>query len=193
MTHTRTLSVLLLATLIAGCTANEVSWSEAAKDSLSPAQQAQLEKATAAKDGLAKNLMARLVEGMQTGGASMAIDVCKVAAPEIAQSVSGEQGVMIGRTSHKLRNPKNAPPYWAASYVAEQRAEPVVLTSDDDGSLAVLFPIKLKAECVQCHGPKEGIMPDVQEALNTGYPKDQATGFNEGDLRGWFHVVVPAA
>ena len=33
---------------------------------------------------------------------------------------------------------------------------------------------------------------EVREALATHYPADQATGFQTGDLRGWFWVTVPA-
>jgi hypothetical protein len=32
----------------------------------------------------------------------------------------------------------------------------------------------------------------VKEALAEHYPEDQATGFQEGDLRGWFCIEVPA-
>jgi hypothetical protein len=33
----------------------------------------------------------------------------------------------------------------------------------------------------------------VAEALARYYPQDAATGFDAGELRGWFWVVVPAA
>nr|MCU0872718.1 DUF3365 domain-containing protein [Pirellulaceae bacterium] len=50
----------------------------------------------------------------------------------------------------------------------------------------------LKPECMLCHGPKDQILTEVREALATHYPADQATGFQTGDLRGWFWVTVPA-
>ena len=49
----------------------------------------------------------------------------------------------------------------------------------------------LKVQCLACHGLKEQISPEVQAQLDRLYPEDQATGFNEGDLRGWFWVNVP--
>ena len=60
-----------------------------------------------------------------------------------------------------------------------------------DGHLGVLLPIRLKAQCLMCHGPKEQVLPDVQAAIGRAYPNDQATGFQEGDLRGWFWLSVP--
>ena len=36
-------------------------------------------------------------------------------------------------------------------------------------------------------------MKNVKEALAASYPADRATGFREGDLRGWFWIEVPAA
>jgi hypothetical protein len=42
-----------------------------------------------------------------------------------------------------------------------------------------------------CHGPSDSLAPDVADALALHYPDDRATGFTEGDLRGWFWVEVP--
>ena len=56
---------------------------------------------------------------------------------------------------------------------------------------AINTGIRLKAQCLKCHGPKEQILPEVRDALARDYPKDQATGFQEGDLRGWFWLSVP--
>jgi hypothetical protein len=35
------------------------------------------------------------------------------------------------------------------------------------------------------------LSPAVREELKERYPADQATGFKDGDLRGWFWVEVP--
>lgn len=178
---------------LSGCFRATESWTTLDQSAMTPAETRQLETASAARDALFNALMGRLVEAIQEGGASAAITVCRDAAPEVAAKVGEDQGVTIGRTSFRLRNPKNRPPTWAKPFVDEQRAEPVVLRNDSDGSLAALFPIPLKAECLQCHGPRAEIQPDVLEALRKAYPRDNATGFQEGELRGWFHVRVPAA
>jgi len=137
--------------------------------------------------------MGELQTALQTGDPATAIGVCKDIAPRLAAEVSETRGVTIGRTSHRLRNPENAPPAWAAPYVERRRDVPVFLSHDEDGALAALLPIRLKAQCLKCHGPQDSIAPDVQAALAEAYPDDEAVGFKEGDLRGWFHVVVPPA
>ncbi len=59
------------------------------------------------------------------------------------------------------------------------------------GSLGVTLPITFAANCLDCHGSPDTINPVVKAALAAKYPKDQATGFKEGDIRGWFRVQVP--
>jgi len=181
--------------LLAGCTATDApeAWVEIPQGDLKEGQVAQFEAADGARKAMFSSLMARLVAAMQEGGAPVAIDVCKVAAPAIAAETGAANNLEIGRTSFRLRNPENTPPAWAAPYVAARRSEPVILHNTDNGSLAALFPIVLKAECVQCHGAQEDINPAVLAALKAAYPQDEATGFEEGELRGWFHVTVPAA
>jgi Protein of unknown function (DUF3365) len=62
---------------------------------------------------------------------------------------------------------------------------------DLDRSLGVLRPIVHQSMCNGCHGPFDRIDPAVRAALAGRYPADQAIGFIEGQLRGWFWVEVP--
>ena len=62
---------------------------------------------------------------------------------------------------------------------------------DLDRSLGVLRPILHQRMCDSCHGPADRIDPAVQAMLAARYPGDRATGFVEGQLRGWFWVEVP--
>lgn len=148
-------------------------------------------RAIAAKDTLFAELSGRLMEVMQAEGPVKAIEVCSKEANEIAQSVSKEQDVRIGRTSLKLRNPKNKPPEWARKLFVQKAREPQ-FTYIDSETVGALLPIKLQAKCLMCHGPADSLVPGVPEQLAKLYPNDQATGFSEGDLRGWFWVEVPA-
>ncbi|QDT47247.1 Cytochrome c551 peroxidase precursor [Symmachiella dynata] len=150
------------------------------------------QKAIAAKDALFTRLSGRLTEVMSADGPAAAISVCSREAPAIATEVGEEQGVAIGRTSFKLRNAKNTPPDWVRSFV-EERVEDPQFVALPHGGTGALLPIRLKQKCLACHGPTEGIAPDVRSKLTELYPDDQATGFNEGDLRGWFWVEVPSA
>jgi hypothetical protein len=42
-----------------------------------------------------------------------------------------------------------------------------------------------------CHGPVDAIDEEILAAVAENYPDDQAVGFVEGDLRGWFWVQAP--
>ena len=150
------------------------------------------QRALAARDALFRALSARLMQAMAQGGPAGAIEVCSKEARRLAEQVSREHGVRIGRTSFKLRNPKNVPPDWAKEMVERRVQEPRFLTLPD-GRIAALLPIRLQAQCLACHGPSEQIRSEVKEQLARFYPEDQATGFQEGDLRGWFWVEVPGA
>jgi hypothetical protein len=152
-----------------------------------PPTEAQKAQMIAAKDVLFEKLSGRLMEVIGSQGPAAAIAVCKSEAPQIAESVGQQEGVKIGRTALKLRNPANQPPAWAASLLDESQDQPKFLTLQD-GRAAALLPIKLKALCLMCHGPEDQIMPQIKNQLVTLYPDDRATGFQEGDLRGWFWV-----
>jgi len=187
----RLIAAILLS--LAGCGSPPPdTWLALEVDSLGDGEAAQLAAANGAREELFGNLMGRLSAGMETGGATVAIDICKEVAPAIASEVAENAGVTIGRTSVRLRNPENKPPAWAVPYMELRGEKPVVLRHTGDGTLAALFPIVLQAQCLPCHGPEDSILPEVRNAIQAAYPDDRATGFNEGDLRGWFHVTVPA-
>lgn len=165
-------------------------WAEVDADSLSERQQAQRDTATAAQRALFGSLSAELSAAMTEGGTPAAIDVCATRAPAIAAEVSAERGVEIGRTSFKLRNPNNTPPVWA-DLAIDDRPQEAIYFADRSGRLGALSPIRLGASCLQCHGSADDIAPATRAALSRRYETDQATGFAEGDLRGWFWVEVP--
>jgi len=148
------------------------------------------ERAIAARNALLGRLMATLKAELANRGPEGAIEVCRVEAPRLAAEVSEANGVRIGRTSFLLRNPENAPPDWARDFVAERAASESYRVAPD-GVLAALLPIRLQEPCLACHGPVEQIHPRVRAALAASYPEDQAVGFHDGDLRGWFWIEVP--
>jgi len=171
---------------------SEPTWSAADPEAFDEARAAQAQKAADAKDAMMSALLQELFVGLEQRGPAGAISVCKQEAPRIGREVGSSEGVRIGRTAHRLRNPSNVAPDWAADLIHEEPAAPRYASSDQ-GDLGVTFPIHLKAACLMCHGPEETLEPDVRAALAEQYPEDRATGFAEGDLRGWFWVEVPAA
>jgi len=167
-----------------------VPWQQVTPASMTETQKAQQELVLAATNALAAEMMGELMAALDSGGPDGAIGVCQTTAPTVAAQVSEQYGLKIGRTSHRLRNPTNVAPEWAESYVASVVEQPTYLTGPD-GEMGVLLPIRLKAECQMCHGPTEMIDDEVLAAVTATYPKDQAVGFAEGDLRGWFWVETP--
>jgi hypothetical protein len=171
--------VLVLATLLLSSTAGCGS------------EEAQAPRGPELLAPLKKDLKEALVAGMQDGPLN-AVSVCKDQAPAIAGSLSVD-GVEMGRTSHRLRNPANAGPGWVKpvlqSYLADDTDRSAVVVSLPDGREGYVEPILLQPLCVTCHG--KTLAPNLAAHINETYPEDQATGFEVGDLRGVFWVAYP--
>lgn len=156
---------------------------------LSETQTKQKETAIAAKTQLFETLLKELMQAMIQPPLENAIKICKERAPQVAAEVSQETGVRIGRTSFKLRNQANQPPEWAKPFVEKQTTNEVYLSLPDN-KLGALIPIRLQNTCLMCHGKQ--ISNDLKAVIVTHYPEDKATGFEEGDLRGYFWAEVPS-
>lgn len=133
-----------------------------------------------------------LTDGLAKGPVS-AIDVCSAQAPKLAEKHS-KAGVRVGRAALKLRNPANAAPAWAAPLLAELskvEGQPDTFRTAalPGGGTGYVEPIWLGPQCVVCHGAT--LAPDVQAAIGARYPKDAATGFAPGQLRGVFWAELP--
>ncbi|MEN8163902.1 MAG: DUF3365 domain-containing protein [Acidobacteriota bacterium] len=172
-------------------TAAVAQWTTVTPEAMSETQEAQHELCLAATNAFASEMMGELMAALDSGDPTAGITVCGANAPAIAAHIAADYGVKIGRTSHKLRNPANTPPPWAEQVVADQVGQPTYLAGTN-GEFGALLPIRLKAECQMCHGAPENIDVAIQDALAEHYPDDAATGFAEGDLRGWFWIEAPA-
>ena len=137
-----------------------------------------------------RDLKQALVDGLAAGPAA-AIAACRIEAPAIAARLSTD-GLRVGRTSHRLRNPDNRSPDWVTpvleDYLAGDREPRAVRIAGD--RIGYVEPIVLQPMCATCHGT--AIAPDVADAIAARYPDDEATGFEPGDLRGVFWVTFPA-
>jgi len=167
-----------------------VEWERVLPGLMTDTQKAQQELILTATNALASEMMAELMAALDEGGPAGGIRVCREKAPAVAANVSETYGVGIGRTSNLLRNPANVAPEWATPYIQAGVEDPTWV-GGPAGELGALLPIRLKAECQMCHGPAEMIDPGVAAAIAEFYPDDQAVGFSEGDLRGWFWVEAP--
>jgi hypothetical protein len=138
-----------------------------------------------------QELKAALV-GALAEGAESSIRICRDEAPAIAASV-GEAGVTMGRTSHRLRNPDNAPEPWMepllAAYIENpEKGEPQAVDLGG-GTFGYVEPIYIESFCLSCHGMT--IAPEVEARIQELYPQDQARGFRVDDFRGMFWVKMP--
>ena len=137
---------------------------------------------------LAQELQSALKEGPRA-----AIDVCRLEAPRIAERVSVD-GVVVGRTSHRLRNPRNAPEKWMLPFLSEFQALDAApgswRTVRLGERLGYVEPIYVQGLCVTCHGSSLG--PSLLEHIRDRYPEDAAVGFEVGDFRGLFWALVDA-
>jgi hypothetical protein len=143
---------------------------------------------------LQTTLLGRLKTALASGGPAAAVSVCRDEAQQLTTAIGAKHDLAIGRTSHRLRNPANAPRAWAAATVAAHAggkvadAKPVVL--DLGGRVGVLRPIGTLDFCVTCHGPRATVDAAIGGVLKGAYPQDQAVGFAPGDLRGWIWAEV---
>jgi hypothetical protein len=149
------------------------------------------EQARAALKPLKQQLMGELTRALGESPVT-AIEVCRVRAPEIADALA-ESGPRVGRTSHRLRNPENAPADWVEPLLEAYVDDPTNLeprsVAIDERTAGYVEPIKVQKMCLACHGTE--IDPVLAEKIIELYPEDQATGFRSGDFRGLFWVEVP--
>ena len=138
-----------------------------------------------------KELKSALLAGLEQGPVE-ALNVCREQAPEIANSLM-QEGIRLGRSSHRLRNPENEPPKWLRpamqAYLDDDsnRAAYIVPLPGDRWGYAE--PIIAQPLCLTCHG--EAIPPSVTGRIEELYPEDRAVGFKAGDLRGVFWLEFP--
>jgi hypothetical protein len=139
-----------------------------------------------------QDLQAALQSGMASGGPAGAIDVCRLEAPALA-AAAARPGVRIGRSSHRVRNPDNAPAPWLepllAQYVAGTASAPQLVELGAD-YYGYVEPIVTQPLCLACHGSE--LAPEVVGQLAELYPDDRATGFVAGEFRGLFWVAFRA-
>ena len=138
-----------------------------------------------------KDLQQALKGGLAEGPAA-AIRVCRVRAPDIADALSVD-GVRMGRSSHKLRNPDNKAPDWAGpimqAYLDDASNREPRAVELDGNRWGYVEPIVAQPLCLTCHGSQ--LAPEVAAQISELYPDDKAIGFEAGDLRGVFWLEFP--
>jgi len=104
------------------------------------------------------------------------------------------------RVSIRYRNPQNLPDGYEQHMLSRMEVENrqrhlakeyvEVVKEQDIRVLRYMRPLIVAPVCMNCHGPKEAMTPEVKRIISERYPEDRATGFQEGDLRGAISVKI---
>lgn len=139
-------------------------------------------------------MMHELRMALDRGGADFAIHSAHIDVIGVIQRLAREEGIAAGRTSDRLRSPTNAPRPWAAPIVkanAGRRVRDVEgFVADLGDRVGVMRPIAEGPLCRSCHGPIDKFTTGVKAELAERYPVDKATGFDQGEIRGWYWVEL---
>lgn len=151
-------------------------------------------------------LKTELIKAMSQGGPENAVTVCNTKAAEIEARFNEMPGVEIRRVSLRQRNSRYSPDEFEnivlKTFSSLKANEPQVhseLMPEGDGNENQVFrymkEIKVGRLCLNCHGNPDNFSDDLKSKLAALYPDDSATGYNEGDSRGAFSVLLtfPAA
>lgn len=140
---------------------------------------------------------------LQAKGAAGALGSCSRVALDLARAHEKE-GWRVRRVSDRLRNPADAPDGWErrqlARFAAEHRRRPLAPDAEawevvgGKGRRVLRFakPVVIPGEvCLRCHGDATRFEAAVRDSLARLYPRDRATGYRVGDLRGAVSVSIP--
>jgi hypothetical protein len=159
-----------------------------------------VEVAEPAAAALLRTLVGRLTDAMEAGGPVQAIEFCSTEAVPLTRMVeSGIDGdVGLKRTSFRYRNLENAPDeaeeeallYFERAVEADGHAPSSYVQRVSSEELRYYQPLFMSEFCLQCHGNRDSMDPEVQRVLSERYPYDLATGYQVGDFRGVVRVSV---
>ncbi len=147
-------------------------------------------------------LSSNLQSAIQQGGVSNALPFCSLAASPLTAGLAGKHGVTIRRITHKPRNPAGRADTTELAILnhfetaVTSTNPPLPLVTNFTASTATFFaPIILNNElCLKCHGePGKDISAENVAVIQHLYPKDEATGFKLGQLRGAWRIDIPLA
>lgn len=153
---------------------------------------------------LATKLRVALKEALAAKGPAEAIAACSELAPNLAQEIAFENGWRVTRVSLKPRNALlGTPDAWEQKtlldFEARKAKGEALATMEETATLdepagryfRYVKAVPTEGACLVCHGPAEGLAPEVKSILEKRYPHDRATGFNVGDIRGAVSIKIP--
>jgi len=148
--------------------------------------------ALATKKELGKNLMGTI----QKKGTLAALAFCHENAYPITDSMATLQNAVIKRVSDKPRNPKNKATSkelgiiddFKQAIANDAEYEPVTEIIHDE--VRFYYPIVTNSMCLQCHGTREQLKPQLLDTLSVLYPNDKAVGYDVNEVRGIWSITL---
>lgn len=145
-----------------------------------------------AQTALSKNL----VNAINTGGTVYALEFCNTNAIPITDSMSAILNAGISRVSDKPRNPGNRANANELAYIQLLKDKvakgevPEAKMTETENKMVGYYPIVTNQLCLQCHGSKGTINDETFQKIHQLYPDDQATGYNENEIRGLWVIEM---
>lgn len=137
-----------------------------------------------------KSLGGELKKELKSGlkeSPSKALGLCNIKAPIIAKKLNSNE-IKVGRVSLKNRNPLNKPKKWMLEeinkYHNKENNDEFVVVKINENKKGLLKPIMTMPMCLKCHGKEIDV--NLKNEISQLYPKDKATGYSVGDIRGFF-------
>jgi len=150
---------------------------------------------------LGKKLKTTVKSIIKESGPVVALEYCNIAALELTKEVSFKNDLVIRRTSLRYRNENNIPDLWEFSVLKsfEKRLKngeefksintSAIVKEDGKNFFRYMQVIPVGKPCLTCHGTN--IKSEILSKIRELYPKDKATGFRIGEIRGAFSVKIP--
>lgn len=148
--------------------------------------------ATVAQQQLMKNVMKAIKEK----GFAGAVEFCSEKAIPLTDSSAATFKVQISRVTDRNRNPNNnlksEQDFKAWELIKSMTNKDKHLITQSDDGIYYYKAINLTIPtCLSCHGDKSlDIAPETLAKINEKYPKDKATGYKMGELRGMWKIKI---
>lgn len=150
----------------------------------------------AVADSVGNLLKSNLMRAMAEGTPSGAVQFCNANALSLTTNLDERYNSITKRTSHKLRNPVNAPSELESKVIANYQADIMAarppapkVAIDKQGRKVFFSPIFTGGPCLVCHGDEANMDETLRAKLTELYPDDKAKGFNIDDLRGIWSIT----
>ena len=132
------------------------------------------------------------------------VDICREKLPGMVKEIREKTGWNIRRVSLKTRNAeRGTPDDWEAKVLTEfneratagEKRETIekseIVQAPEGRVFRYMKALPIQETCLTCHGDSAKLTPELKAKLATLYPKDQATGYELGQIRGALTVKRP--